>query len=238
MHIICPGFLAFALLAEIVGTVAGFGSATILVPLATAFFDIKTAIALVGLFHFFGQLVDGFLFRRYIIWKIGLLFSVLGVAFSFVGALMVMFISARVIEVGLGAFLIVFSAYSLLGGKIALPRQNAPIIIAGGVVGFIAGAFGVAGAIRTAVLSTFNLKKESFLATSFATAFMVDLTRVSVYYGSGMLELNYSWWIAIFMVALLGSLIGRKIVFKIHGPIFYKIIYTALFLAGIKFLIG
>ena len=46
-------FLAAAFLAEIVATVAGFGSSTILVPIATAFFDIKTAIALVGLFHLF-----------------------------------------------------------------------------------------------------------------------------------------------------------------------------------------
>src|SRR4030066_27902 len=46
-------FLVFAFLAEIVGTLAGFGSSTILVPLTALFIDVKTAIAVVVLFHFF-----------------------------------------------------------------------------------------------------------------------------------------------------------------------------------------
>ena len=92
--------------------------------------------------------------------------------------------------------------------------------------------------IRTAVLSTLNLKKENFLATSFAIAFLVDLTRISVYYGNGMMTLDYYWWFSVFAVALVGSLIGRKIVFKIRGPVFYRFVYSALFLAGIMFIAG
>lgn len=231
-------FLFVALGAEIIGTIAGFGSATILVPVATAFFDIKTAIALVGFFHFFGQLIDGFLFRKYIIWKIGILFAILGVLCSFIGALLIAYVSSRLIEIGLGVFLTLYSLFSLLGKKIIFPPGNAPLILAGGLIGFIAGVFGTAGALRTAALSTLNLKKEHFLGTSFAIAFLVDLTRISVYYGSGMLTLDYYWWFSIFGVAFVGSMIGKKIVFKIPGPVFYRFIYGALFLAGVKFLIG
>jgi len=41
-------FLACALGAEIVGTMAGFGAATILTPFAALFLDMKTAIAMVA----------------------------------------------------------------------------------------------------------------------------------------------------------------------------------------------
>jgi uncharacterized protein len=41
-----------AFVAEVAGTLAGFGSATVLTPVASLFMDIKTAIALVAFFHF------------------------------------------------------------------------------------------------------------------------------------------------------------------------------------------
>src|SRR3972149_10024314 len=78
-------FLIFAFLAEIMGTLAGFGSSTILVPLTALFIDVKTAIAVVGLFHFFGQVVDLFLWGRYINWRITGLSAGLGDIFSFIG---------------------------------------------------------------------------------------------------------------------------------------------------------
>ena len=48
-------FLISAFLVAIVATVVGFGSATMLTPLAAIFFDIKEAIVLVAFFHFFAN---------------------------------------------------------------------------------------------------------------------------------------------------------------------------------------
>jgi len=48
-------FLACAFGAEVIGTMAGFGAATILTPVAALFMDIKTAIAVVAAFHLFGN---------------------------------------------------------------------------------------------------------------------------------------------------------------------------------------
>lgn len=231
-------FLVFAFLAEVVGTMAGFGSSTILVPIATIFFDIKTTIALVGLFHFFGQVVDGFLWRKYINWRIGILFSIFGVIFSFIGASLVAVLPPQIILQILGAFLITYSVFSLTGKKLALPKTDLAVVGAGGLVGFLAGLVGTAGALRTAFLSTFKLEKNHFLGTSFAIAFFVDLTRVATYLGSGILELNLGIWLSIFAVAVLGSLLGRKLVFKLPEKIFYRIVYVALLLAGIKFLLS
>lgn len=231
-------FLIAAFLAEIIGTIAGFGSATVLVPAAASIFEIKKAIALVGLFHFFGQLVDGFIWRKHIIWRIGLLFAVLGVIFSFIGALLVTFMPSRLIQIALGAFLIGYAGRSLLGKPIRIPTSNKVLILVGGAIGFIAGLLGTAGALRVAALSSLNLKKDQFLGTSFAIAFLVDLTRVSVYLKSGILEMNLATWAWIFAAAILGSLVGKRIVYKIPAPIFYKFIYFALFLAGVKFIVG
>ena len=49
-------FFLSAFVAEIIGTMAGFGSSTIFLPLALFFVDFKTAIVLVAIFHLFGNI--------------------------------------------------------------------------------------------------------------------------------------------------------------------------------------
>ena len=49
-------FFLLALMAELIGTMAGFGSSTIFLPLALFFVDFKTAFVLVAVFHLFGNI--------------------------------------------------------------------------------------------------------------------------------------------------------------------------------------
>lgn len=49
-------FLFSALIAEIAGTISGFGSSSILLPVAHQFFDYKNAIIIVAIYHIFGNM--------------------------------------------------------------------------------------------------------------------------------------------------------------------------------------
>ena len=231
-------FLIFAFLAEVVGTLAGFGSSMILVPLTALFVDVKTTIAVVGLFHFFGQVVDLFLWGRYINWRITALFAGLGIIFSFLGAALITILPSQTVLLILGVFLAVYALASLLGKKLVLPKTNLSILSMGGAVGFLAGLTGTAGAMRTAFLSTLGLAKANFIGTSNAIAFFVDFTRVAVYAGSGILKFDLPFWLAVLGVSIFGSLVGRKLVLRIKEKTFYRIVYAALLLAGIKFIFG
>ncbi len=51
-------------MAELIGTMAGFGSSTIFLPLALFFVDFKTAIVLVVIFHLFGNIGRIIFFRQ------------------------------------------------------------------------------------------------------------------------------------------------------------------------------
>ncbi|MDX1550365.1 MAG: hypothetical protein R3278_07445, partial [Lysobacter spongiicola] len=44
-------FLALALLAEVAGTVGGFGSSVFFVPIANFFFDFESVLGITALFH-------------------------------------------------------------------------------------------------------------------------------------------------------------------------------------------
>src|SRR3989338_3761758 len=185
-------FLIFAFLAEIIGTLAGFGSSMILVPLTALFVDVKTTIAVVGLFHFFGQVVDLFLWGRYVNWRITALFAGTGVFLSFLGAALITVLPSQTVLMILGMFLVVYAANSLWGKKLVLPKSNLSILS----------------------------------------------MRGAVYAGSGILKFDPLFWAAVLGVSILGSLIGRKLVLRIKEKTFYRIVYAALLLAGIKFIFG
>jgi uncharacterized membrane protein YfcA len=49
-------FLFLALIAEIVGTVGGFGSSVFFVPIANIYFSFETVLGITALFHVFSNL--------------------------------------------------------------------------------------------------------------------------------------------------------------------------------------
>ncbi len=66
---------------------------------------------------------------------------------------------------------------------------------------------------------------------------VVDITRIPVYSASGFLGSQFYYYIPIlFITAIIGSFIGRKIVNKIPQSIFRKTVLIALALISIKFI--
>lgn len=57
-------FIALAFVSEILGTVSGFGSSILFVPVASVFFDFKTVLGITAVFHVFSNLSKIALFRK------------------------------------------------------------------------------------------------------------------------------------------------------------------------------
>ena len=57
-------FFILALLAEILGTVSGFGSSILFVPLASIFLDFKVVLGITAVFHVFSNLSKLILFQK------------------------------------------------------------------------------------------------------------------------------------------------------------------------------
>src|SRR3989344_7588506 len=106
-------FFLTALFAEIVGTIAGFGSSTILLPLATFFFNFTTALALVSFFHLFGNLSRVGFFRARLDKETIIKFGIPSVIFSLAGALFVKYASQDLLKSILGIFLLIYSVIFL-----------------------------------------------------------------------------------------------------------------------------
>lgn len=229
-------FLIASFIAAIGATLAGFGSSTLLIPVAIMFMDLKTAVLLVACFHLFNNSFKIKMFWNKIDFKIFLLFGIPSIIFAFIGATLISIIPIGIVKRILAIFLITFSIYSFIKPKFAIKETKTTAIIGGGLSGFLAGLVGLGGAIRSIFLIVFNLPKEVYIATSAAIAFVIDLTRIPTYLFTGITQ-DRSYYILLpflLISAYFGVKIGKVLLGKISQSIFKRIVLIALLLVGIK----
>lgn len=229
-------FFVTGFFSEVLGTMAGFGSSTIFLPLASYLVDFKTALVLVAIFHLFGNLGRIAFFRHGLDKKVLLLFGLPSFLFSLLGATLVGDLSQTLLKMILGMFLIAFSITFIFKPHLAFPANARMLVLGGGASGFIVGLIGTGGALRAAFLTGLKLDKEKYIATAAVIALGTDATRIPFYVSSGFLTEQYYYFVpALFAIALGGSYVGRKIVGRIDQEKFKKIVLVAVILASVKF---
>src|SRR5690606_10958572 len=86
----------------------------------------------------------------------------------------------------LGVFLLGYAVFLFFNPSIHLKKNWSTIGLSGIITGFIAGIFGIVGAIRSSFLVSFNLDKKSFVGTSGMISFLINATRIITYLLGGM----------------------------------------------------
>lgn len=229
-------FLIIAFGAEIIGTVAGFGSSTISLPLALFLFDFQTALVLVAFLHIFGNLGRIGFFRHGIDTRLLLTFGLPSLVFTVLGALLVEYIPQAALKGILGAFLIVY-VFLEWRKKLRVRPSNPSVMLGGTASGFFTGLIGTGGALRGAFLTAFKLPKEKYIATSAAIALAVDFTRLPIYFQQGFFDASYYTLLpGIFICAIAGSFAGKLIVKRLGAQVFRNVVLLAIFLVSISFL--
>src|SRR3990172_5578472 len=150
-------FVFTALATEIMAAVVGFGSSTILTHIAALIFDVKTALALVGIFHAAGAIVRLLRFKPSIDRSFVLKFGVPTVLAALLGALLTRSISSNFLVILLGLFLAAVVIYEWARPQFQLPRTTTNDVTGGLLTGFASGLFGSGGAIRAASLQAFGI---------------------------------------------------------------------------------
>ena len=205
-------FFFLALVAEIIGTVSGFGSSILFVPLASLFFDFTTVLGVTAVFHVFSNLSKIFLFRKGLNKEIGLRLGIPAVFSVIIGALMTKLLNRDIAEILMNLFLITLSILLLFQDKLAIAKSNKNLFLGGITSGFLAGLIGTGGAIRGVTLMAFNLEKTVYIATSAFIDFGVDSSRAIVYIYNGYFSQNEVKLIPLLiLISILGSYLGKRI---------------------------
>ena len=225
-------------IAAIVGTVLGFGTSTILVPILSLFLPIPEVLLLTGIIHWFGDVWKIGLFREGLEWRIIAIFCISGLLLSILGALLVNQLPVEFLTKALGVALIFYVFFIAFKPTLNLNPSNKNLLLGGALSGFFAGLYGIGGAIRGAFLNLFNLPKAVYIATNGAIALVIDSGRIGAYYmGGSALSSRLFYGLLIFIpVSLLGAYIAKFIVHRIPQRQFRLLIAIFLGLIGLRLL--
>lgn len=231
-------FILLALLAEVLGTVGGFGSSLFFVPVASLFLDFYSVLGITALFHVFSNISKIIFFRKGFDKKLVIQIGIPAVVFVIAGAYLSKFVDKKNLEIILSVFLITVSALLFLFRQARIKPNPVNSFSGGALSGFIAGLLGTGGAIRGLTMAAFNLEKNIFIATSAIIDLGIDTSRSVVYFTNGYIHTNELYLVAILVViSVVGTYSGKIILRYISETQFKSFVLVLIFLIGVVLLI-
>ncbi len=227
-------FLLLALLAEILGTLGGFGSSLFFVPLAGYFLEFHAVLGLTALFHVMSNLVKIRMFGKQTDRRVLLWLGIPSVLFVVVGAALSPFWSSKGLEMVLAIFLIGLSIGLWLMPDLKMKDTPGRMAGAGVAAGLMAGLVGTGGALRGVAMSALNLEKEVFVATSALIDLGVDGSRAVVYALNGYMRTEDFYLLpGLAAVSIGGSWIGKLLLQRLRQAYFRNLVLSFVLLSGL-----
>ena len=228
--------LGATFLASIVSSVAGFGSGMAIIILFSFFMEIKLAVALSGLYFLINNTNKVIVYRKTIDWEL-LKYLLLGASPAIILGLYAFYtFSGNFISILLGLMGIYVVAEHFLHFLPRLKNFTPPrMIFFGFLWGLLTGTIN-GMPLKVMILKWRGLKKHLFVGTSSLMSNSVDLVKVIAYTLMGLLTFQdfLLWAPLFFMVSLLGTFIGKKILDRISIPVFEWIMLLIIFAGSIK----
>lgn len=229
-----PIFIILSIIAEILGTVGGFGSSVFFVPMASYFMDFQTVLGITALFHLSSNITKLGFFRKGFDKTLMLYLGIPAVLFVSIGAFLSKYANPALLTLILGIFLVAFGLLFLINKTLKVSASKKNAIIGGSLSGLFAGLLGTGGAIRGATMTAFNLNKEKFIATSAIIDLGIDLSRSIIYTYNGYVHKHDLYLIPILIgVSIAGTYLGKKILDKITQEQFKRIVLFLLVGVGL-----
>lgn len=223
-----------ALLASGLTLFSGFGLGTLLMPVVAVFFPVEIAIAITAIVHLANNASKVVLLGKNADRSVLLSFGIPAIAFAFLGALVLGWLSAipsmfeyeafgtqlhvSPVKLAVGILILAFVMLELSPkfSSMALDKNYLPY---GGVVsGFFGGLSGHQGAFRSMFLLTAGLNKEEFVATGAMLAIMVDISRMLIYGWEIVgqhVSIEWPLVVAASVSAFIGAYFGSRLLKKI-----------------------
>ena len=180
-----PLFSALVFLVAVLGgavaALSGFGIGSLLTPLLATTMTMKAAVAAVSIPHFFATAVRLWGLRKHVDRRVLIHFGICSAAGGLAGALLQAKANSPVLT-GIFGALLLFAGLSGLAGWLDHMRfRRGTAWVAGILSGLFGGLVGNQGGIRSAALMSFQMQKESLIATATATGIIIDIARMPVY---------------------------------------------------------
>ena len=225
--------------ASALGTITGFGTSTIMMPVLMMFFPTAEVLLFVSMIHWFNAIWRLIAFRKGFHLKLVLSYGLFGIVAAHFGAKAFFTIDEELVKKLIACFLLFYSFFLYFKPSFQLKFNIFNSAIAGSISGFIAGLIGMGGAIRGAFLSAFNFEKAVYLANAALILVLIDSSRLLTYLNQGLSfnnilgMSNMKIFLAI-LASFIGVQLGKYAVNKIPQKFFRFIIAIFLFVVALK----
>lgn len=236
---------------------SGFGLGTLLLPAFAIFFPVAIAVALTGVVHFLTDVFKLILIWRHIDRAVLARFGVPAIAGALLGSWLLVVLAdggtlvsyslfGRNVEVSainltVGVLLLLFASAEISPAfrKLAFSPKYQPL---GGILsGFFGGLSGMQGALRSAFLVKAGLGKEAYVATGSAIAFLIDVSRLTVYsrlFVAHYKDFDYLLLSGAILAAFAGATLGNRYLSKATMSGIQVVVAVLLLGVGMGILLG
>ena len=226
-----------AFVAAVVSGLGGFGGAFILVIVLTPIVGVKAVIPLLSVFSTCNNLSRLFIYRKSIVWKTAVQFTVASIPGVYFGAKILDWLPERALLSLLGLTLLGAIPLGRYLKKREFKSGVKTIVAFGAVFGLVSGAAAGTGMFVIAGLNSAGLRGAVLLGTDAIIGFVNGTMRAGVYSALGLLtpQMILS---GLLMGALTvpGNWVASKIVKRMGDNIHAKLIEVLIALGGVWFL--
>lgn len=220
-------------------TVAGGGGPLLFLPLIAFLVPAKEAVQITSLTAGIAGIHKVFLFWRSINFRLAVLLTLGGIVGAIIGVRIFAIVHEDWVLLAVGVFLI------LSGVKLNLPKPSRRLVlkdwhlVAGGAIfGVISAIAGAAGQGINVLLLSRNTSKESLVATKAVYAMMVHAAKIVGYTWASLFnEQMLILGIAASVGAVLGNLVGKKILRRVSIRVFNRLTSLVIIISGVLLLV-
>ena len=237
-----PVLGAAALLSAFIGSVAGSGGSTVLLPVLVLYFGIRDAVPIITIANLSANLSRLVINRGEIVYPVVGWFTLGTVPASVLGAWLFTATPPEILTRLLGGLLIslvVWRRVRQLGLSPPRSRSAAWFFPLGTLFGFLEGLMGSVGPLMAPFFLAHGLMRGAYIGTDAFVTSVMQAIKLGVFGGARLVGpgiLAAGLTLVPFMV--LGTMLGKKMLHRVSDSVFSILLELVLVAAGLNFLIG
>ena len=231
-------FLIIAFFTSILAGAFGFGTAIILIPIASFFFEIKKAIAILTIMFISINLSQIWYFWRHVDWKLVSYMLVGAIPAVVIGAFLMIILPSELLKRVLG-FVILFYIINEFFKIFKNVKLSKPMIsVVSFFYGFFSGIVGTGDSIKSSLLIHLGYTKEKFIVIMGITALVMNIIKTLIFSKFSLISLtDIPLIIILVFIAIIGTYVGRLFLKKISPKLFRNAILGMLTIISFKLII-
>jgi uncharacterized membrane protein YfcA len=227
-----------AFLAAILSSVAGFGGATVLLPVFVALFGVRDAVAVLTVSQLLSNGSRVWFNREHVVRPVVGWFALGAVPAAVVGGLIFATAPLGALSRIIGGALLVMVTWRRFrpaGLRLSL-RGFAAV---GALSGFGSALVGSLGPLTAPFFLAYGLTRRAYIGTEAASATVMHVTKLVVYGGASVLTLgSVGIGLALAPSTAAGTWVGSKLLDRLSGQVFLILVELGLVVAGVLLILG